>query len=123
MKYARIENKIVREIIDICDNDINKMFTKELVQSMVEIPEDIEVKESYVYENGIFSEPEQPKTSWEEIRRKRNQLLQESDWIALNDVCLTDEQKQLWKKYRQKLRDIPQTLKNPEDVKWLEKPE
>ena len=39
------------------------------------------------------------------IREKRNLLLNESDWVALNDVTLSNIEE--WKTYRQALRDLP----------------
>ena len=36
----------------------------------------------------------------------RNSLLKQSDWTQLSDVPLSEEAKNLWKKYRQYLRDI-----------------
>ena len=37
-----------------------------------------------------------------ELRRKRNNLLTETDWMANSDVTMSDD----WKTYRQELRDI-----------------
>jgi hypothetical protein len=37
-----------------------------------------------------------------ELRQKRNQLLQQSDWMANSDVTMGEE----WRVYRQSLRDI-----------------
>jgi hypothetical protein len=37
-----------------------------------------------------------------ELRKQRNELLAETDWMANSDVTMSDE----WKKYRQDLRDI-----------------
>ena len=39
----------------------------------------------------------------EELRKKRNELLAESDWMAVSDRTPTDAQKT----YRQALRDLP----------------
>jgi len=53
------------------------------------------------------------------IRLKRDRLLSETDYWALNDtVEMTDEQRQ----YRQSLRDITQTYNTFNDVVWPEKP-
>jgi len=43
------------------------------------------------------------------LRRKRDALLVETDWMALGDVTMTDA----WKTYRQALRDI--TKQTPTD--------
>ena len=60
--------------------------------------------------------------SWrlEALRRERNILLQETDYLALSDVTMSDA----WKKYRQDLRDITKTFKsmNDKDFKFPEKP-
>ena len=42
-----------------------------------------------------------------ELRRKRDKLLSESDWTQSRDLILTNDE--VWKKYRQHLRDLPQT--------------
>jgi len=60
--------------------------------------------------------------AWEEIRRKRNQLLQESDWIDSPNSNINPTEKDKWLTYRKKLRDIPQDFKSPEKIEWPEKP-
>lgn len=40
------------------------------------------------------------------IRQSRNRKLAESDWTQLPDSPLSEEKKEEWKVYRQKLRDI-----------------
>ena len=54
----------------------------------------------------------------EEIRQKRNELLKETDWMALSDVTITDS----WKTYRQELRDITSQPTFPDEVTWPTKP-
>jgi hypothetical protein len=66
-------------------------------------------------------EPEKPKLTWDQIRAQRNILLSQTDWIFAPDVTLKNEQ--AWLKYRQSLRDIPQTFSTPEEVVWPNKPE
>ena len=46
-----------------------------------------------------------------ELRRQRNKLLVETDYMALSDVTMTDA----WKTYRQELRDI--TKQTPTDIR------
>ena len=48
-----------------------------------------------------------------DLRRTRNFLLAQTDYLALSDQTLTDEMK----KYRQDLRDITEGLTTVEDVK------
>ena len=42
--------------------------------------------------------------SWTDVRAKRNQLLADTDWRAVNDRSIS----QAWKDYRTALRDLPQ---------------
>ena len=44
-----------------------------------------------------------------ELRKQRNELLEESDFMGMSDYTMTNE----WKTYRQELRDI--TKQTPED--------
>jgi len=53
-----------------------------------------------------------------EIRRRRDNLLTETDWMALGDVTMSDA----WKTYRQLLRDIPASNTTYADVTWPTKP-
>ena len=58
---------------------------------------------------------------WEEIRNKRNLLLNNCDWTQVVDAPITEAKKQEWQTYRTQLRDIPQN--NPgvsfvSDVSW-----
>ena len=50
------------------------------------------------------------------IREQRNSLLQETDWMALSDVTISDE----WKTYRQGLRDITTQDGFPHNIIWPE---
>jgi hypothetical protein len=59
------------------------------------------------------------------LRIQRNRLLQETDWMALNDVVVSEE----WKAYRQALRDLPANSEpqldengNLTNVTWPTKP-
>ena len=68
--------------------------------------------------------------AWEELdqlRQERNNLIAETDWMALGDNTLSEA----WKTYRQELRDMPSTAPTPSfdnngrliDVTWPTKPE
>ena len=60
---------------------------------------------------------------WEKIRKERNQLLGESDYMILADAPVDETQKQEWTTYRQALRDIPQDYDSPAEVVYPDKPE
>ena len=60
------------------------------------------------------------------LRKERDYLLQQSDWMANTDVVMTED----WKKYRQALRDLPAAQEpqldhdgNLTNVDWPEVPE
>ena len=63
-----------------------------------------------------------PTRRMEELRRQRDQLLAETDWMGNSDVTMSDA----WTTYRQALRDI--TTQTPSDdtlsnITWPTKPE
>lgn len=53
------------------------------------------------------------------IRAQRDSLLAASDWTALADAPLTEAKRKAWAKYRQALRDLPETIADPTvPVEW-----
>ena len=56
-----------------------------------------------------------------ELRRKRDKLLIESDWTQSKDLTLTNDEE--WIKYRQELRDLPQTTTDFNNVVYPTKPQ
>ena len=55
------------------------------------------------------------------LRKRRNELLQQSDWTQLPDVPI--ETREQWAAYRQALRDVTQQPGFPNDVEWPEPPQ
>ena len=53
------------------------------------------------------------------IRNQRDALLAETDWWAMSDQTMTQEQID----YRQALRDVPAQAGFPDNVTWPTKPE
>ena len=60
--------------------------------------------------------------AWRKIRKQRNQLLKDSDYIMFPDITTSAERKQEWTTYRQALRDIPQDYDSPDEVVYPTKP-
>jgi hypothetical protein len=60
---------------------------------------------------------------WVKVRKQRNQLLKDSDYIMVLDAPIDETQKQEWTTYRQVLRDIPQDYDSPDEVVYPDKPE
>jgi len=52
------------------------------------------------------------------LRKTRNEMIVESDWMANSDVTMSDA----WKTYRQSLRDITDDATSLDDVTWPSKP-
>ena len=54
------------------------------------------------------------------LRKERNSILSQSDWIVVKEREEGGSVSNFadWKKYRQELRDITNTYKSLEDVKW-----
>jgi hypothetical protein len=69
-------------------------------------------------------ETKEEETPEEAARKKRNKLLRESDFTQLVDVyaSMTEEEKQAWINYRQKLRDIPSQKNFPNKINWPKAP-
>ena len=56
--------------------------------------------------------------AWIGLRSKRNQLLAETDYLALSDVTLSADMRT----YRQALRDLPGNTSDPANPTWPVKP-
>lgn len=62
------------------------------------------------------------KEEWEFLRRKRNDLLKETDYLMMEDYPISKENKDKIKEYRKKLRDLTELYKNPFEIIFPEKP-
>lgn len=58
---------------------------------------------------------------WHELRKFRDDLLDQTDWRAMKDRTLPTA----WKDYRQALRDLPNNYPDPSDAveNWPDMPE
>ncbi len=69
------------------------------------------------YEDALSKIPAPYEPTAEEIfRRKRDALLNQSDWTQLPDNALSDSKKTEWATYRQALRDLPASTTDYENV-------
>jgi len=75
-----------------------------------------------ITENQIPGSDEKYNSDWDKIRRERNLLLKQSDYTQLADIPKDVQQE--WAKYRQKLRDITQSVEDwdPAKVKFPDPP-
>lgn len=58
-----------------------------------------------------------------ELRRERNRLLAETDWVSLKYYDLGQPVPTEWTEYRQALRDLPANTEDPANPVWPTKPE
>ena len=83
----------------------------------VKVPFTPEEEEAWIAK-GVAWEAGANDRALEELRRKRNNLLEESDWRAVSDLTMSDA----WKTYRQTLRDLPANTADPYNVTWPKEP-
>ena len=81
--------------------------------------ETAEEKKSREDSQKIFAD-ERKTADIDELRFERNLLLQQSDWVVIKEREEGGTVKNFadWKEYRQKLRDITNTYKSLDKVKW-----
>ena len=72
-----------------------------------------EIAEREAYARDVL-----PVDQMRKLRFRRNQLLTETDYLALADSTLTDEMRD----YRQALRDLPANTVDPANPVWPVKP-
>lgn len=65
---------------------------------------------------------EDAKETADEIRAKRDKLLDATDWAVLPDSPLDEPSQAAMKAYRQALRDVPQQDGFPVNITWPEMP-
>lgn len=76
-----------------------------------------EIKEKY-QKYLEKAKSEEYKNLAKEIRTERDKLLAATDWTQLQDTSLTDEEKEKYRIYRQKLKDVPQQDSFPYNVEF-----
>ena len=72
-----------------------------------------EIAEREAYDRDVL-----PGLQLENLRVKRNQLLAETDYLALSDATLSEDMRT----YRQALRDLPANTSDPANPTWPVKP-
>lgn len=74
-----------------------------------------------VYAGDEIVEVRELTYTWNELRKFRDDLLDQTDWRAVKDRTMS----QAWKDYRQALRDLPQDYESANDAadNWPTPPE
>ena len=61
-------------------------------------------------------------SKWSTVRVIRDAKLKATDWLVIKYLESGESLPDYWKQYRSTLRDIPQSLVEPDDVVWPQKP-
>jgi len=70
------------------------------------------------YINVILNDVSVVGAGWSHIKRRRDFILQLTDWTQSADSPLSEELKEKYRIYRKELRELPQKYPNPDDVIW-----
>lgn len=120
MNYAIVVNGAVVNVA-ICES-------AEFAASQGWIACEPEVSIGWSYDGNTFNAPIENRPSWEEqeaalLRAERNQKLAETDWVIAKYAETDGGVPQVWRDYRQALRDLPQKPDFPRNFVWPVKPE
>jgi len=77
-----------------------------------------EIAEREAYERDVL-----PVEQMAALRRQRDQLLSDCDWVITMHKELGTNIPAAWKNYRQALRDLPANTEDPANPVWPTKPE
>jgi len=91
---------------------------KQITNLQTGVTEIIPLTAEEIAEREAYARDVLPVEQMKELRRQRNQLLSETDYLALADSTLTDEMRD----YRQALRDLPANTVDPANPVWPTKP-
>ena len=74
-----------------------------------------------IFDGETILEVQEIEMSWEDVRQERDKILADTDWRAVKDRTMS----QVWKDYRQALRDLPQDYETANDAAdhWPQPPE
>jgi hypothetical protein len=106
-------------MVEVCLSTIwrktmNKLIVNGLTGEVTTVP--LTAKE--IAEREAYARDVLPLEQMKELRRQRDQLLTETDYLALSDSTLTDDMRS----YRQALRDLPANTVDPVNPVWPVKP-
>ena len=91
---------------------------KQITNLQTGVTEIIPLTAEEIAEREAYARDVLPVEQMAALRLRRNQLLTETDYLALADSTLTDEMRD----YRQALRDLPANTEDPANPVWPTKP-
>jgi len=105
------------------DDAILKITSKGIISTVPFKEENTDYQEylEWVAEGNTPEAADGDVLTWDDIRSKRDSILQATDWTMTTGATVDQAQ---WAAYRQVIRDIPQTYKDktPDDVVWPTQP-
>jgi len=78
------------------------------------------INDSKVQQRDQQLQSEAQDKAWEDLRRKRDDLLRQCDYIMMPDYPMSDKSE--WESYRQELRDLPANTQDPNNPSFPSKP-
>jgi len=124
-KYAIIENEKVTNIVE-WNGDTN-IWTPPSGTTTALVG-DSSVGIGMTYKDGSFQipavvhEPPTESAKWALLRKERNRLLTETDWVSTKSIDTGVGISTDWKTYRQTLRDLPANTSDPDEPTWPTEP-
>ena len=94
------------------------LLKAELEEKLKQLDEQLlRLNQAVFYVAAVGKQP----TTWDGVRLKRDLLLKASDWTMITGATVDQRE---WSKYRQILRDLPQTYaqSEPEQIIWPVEP-
>ena len=124
-KNYNIDVREDKAIITFFDNiqeiteDEETKYTYDTYELELQNKENLEQEIKEKYQKYLEkAKSEEYKNLAKEIRTERDKLLVATDWTQLQDTSLTDEEKEKYRIYRQKLKDVPQQDSFPYNVEF-----
>lgn len=115
----------VTEIEEIMDDKTVISYEYEMYRINVMYRENLseDLSDAKIYGQYLeFAKSEEYNQLASEVRNKRTELLNGTDWTQVADVDLADKEKEEYKVYRQELRDITKQEGFPYDVVFPNEP-
>ena len=91
------------EMTELADSEATKVYDK--FKEAFFIADSLEEEEYQTTFTKIYNKTSN--VSWLSVRLARNFLLSETDYVFIEDSPISADDKELYKKYRKKLRDVP----------------
>ena len=104
--------------IEYNDGTPNEVISELGIYSQAQTDYNNETQRIVTAKEAAATAREAARDYWDELRTQRNQLLAETDYLALSDVTLSTDMRT----YRQALRDLPANTSDAANPVWPTKP-